>query len=119
MRKKADLSCDVWFSGVTRKKIKEGRKIPPNIRSEYAIFITRYKLFFLRSFLLNAKSAIASIFPMTTATACAENAKLQAMVCAFEKIFALDENEKEEVLADTLVIAKFTANSHLSSIICQ
>ena len=41
---------------------------------------------------------------MTTATACAENAKLQAMVCAFEKIFALDESEEEEVLADTLVI---------------
>ena len=56
---------------------------------------------------------------MTTATACAENAKLQAMVCAFEKTFALDENEKEEVLADTLVIAKFTANSQLSSIICE
>ena len=54
--------------------------------------------------MLNAKSAIASIFPMKTATACAEKAKLQAMVCAFEKIFALDENEEEEVLADTLVI---------------
>ena len=107
LRKKADLSCDVWFSGVTRIKIKEGRKIPPNIRSANAIFITRYKLFFFRSFLLNAKSAIASIFPMTTATACAEKAKLQAMVCAFEKIFALDENEEEVVLADTFVIAKF------------
>ena len=56
---------------------------------------------------------------MTTATACAEKAKLQAMVCAFEKISALDENEEEEVLADTFVIAKFTANSHLSSRICQ
>ena len=56
---------------------------------------------------------------MTTATACAEKAKLQAMVCAFEKIFALDENEEEEVLADTFVIAKFTANSQLSSIICE
>ena len=44
---------------------------------------------------------------MTTATACAEKAKLQAMVCAFEKIFALDENEEEVVLADTFVIAKF------------
>ena len=118
LRKKADLSCDVWFSGVTRKKIKEGRKIPPNIRSAYAIFITRYKLFFLRSFLLNAKSAIASIFPMTTATACAEKAKLQAMICAFGKSFALDENEEEEVLADAFVIAKFTVNSQLSSIIC-
>ena len=104
MLRKKDISYDAWFSGVTRKKIKEGRKIPPKIRSAYAIFITRYKLFFLRSFLLNAKSAIARIFPKTTATACAEKAKLQAMVCAFEKIFALDENEEEEVLADTLVI---------------
>ena len=26
------------------------------------------------------------------------------MGCAFEKIFALDESEEEEVLADTLVI---------------
>ena len=58
---------------------------------------------------------------MTTATACAEKAKLQAMICAsrFGKIFALDENEEEEVLADTFVIAKFTANSQLSSIICE
>ena len=56
---------------------------------------------------------------MTTATACAEKAKLQAMICTFEKIFALDENEEEEVLADTFVIAKFTANSQLSSIICE
>ena len=57
---------------------------------------------------------------MTIATACAEKAKLQAMICAFEKIFALDENEEEEeVLADTFVIAKFTANSQLSSIICE
>ena len=115
---KIDLSYDVWFSGFTRKKIKEGRKIPPNIRSANAIFITRYKLFFFRSFLLNAKSAIASIFPMTTATACAEKAKLQAMICAFGKSFVIDENEEEEVLADTFVIAKFTVNSQLSSIIC-
>ena len=59
---------------------------------------------------------------MTTATACAEKAKLQAMICAsrFEKIFALDESEEEEeVLADTFVIAKFTANSQLSPIICE
>ena len=56
---------------------------------------------------------------MTTATACAEKAKLKAMIWTFEKIFALDENEEEEVLADTFVIAKFTANSQLSSIICE
>ena len=60
---------------------------------------------------------------MTTATACAEKAKLQAMICSsrFEKIFALDESEEEEeeVLADTFVIAKFTANSQLSPIICE
>ena len=58
---------------------------------------------------------------MTTAAACAEKAKLQAMICAsrFGKIFVLDENEEEEVLADTFVIAKFTANSQLSSIICE
>ena len=56
---------------------------------------------------------------MTTTTACAEKAKLKAMICTFEKIFALDENEEEEVLADTFVIAKFTANSQLSSIICE
>ena len=62
---------------------------------------------------------------MTTATACAEKAKLQAMICAsrFEKIFALDESEEEEeeeeVLADTFVIAKFTANSQLSPIIYE
>ena len=55
---------------------------------------------------------------MTTATACAEKAKLQAMICAFGKSFALDENEEEEVLADAFVIAKFTVNSQLSSIIC-
>ena len=56
---------------------------------------------------------------MTTATACAEKAKLQAMICAFGKSFVIDENEEEEVLADTFVIAKFTANSQLSSIICE
>ena len=55
---------------------------------------------------------------MTTATACAEKAKLQAMICAFGKSFVIDENE-EEVLVDTFVIAKFTANSQLSSIICE
>ena len=66
---------------------------------------------------------------MTTDTACAEKAKLQAMIFAsrFEKIFALDESEEEEeeeeveeeVLADTFVIAKLTANSQLSPIICE
>ena len=56
---------------------------------------------------------------MTTATACAEKAKLQAMICAFGKSFVIDENEEEEVLVDTFVIAKFTANSQLSSIICE
>ena len=117
--RKKDLSYDDWFSGFTREKIKEGRYITPNIRSANAIFITRYKLFLFRSFLLNAKSAIASIFPMTTATACAEKAKLQAMICAFGKSFVIDENEEEEVLVDTFVIAKFTANSQLSSITCE
>ena len=41
------------------------------------------------------------------------------MICAFGKSFVIDENEEEEVLVDTFVIAKFTANSQLSSIICE
>ena len=31
LRKKADLSCDVWFSGVTRKKKKKGERFLPTL----------------------------------------------------------------------------------------
>ena len=47
--------------------------------------MTRYKLFLIWSFLLNAKIAIVSRLPTTAKTVSEEKAKHQAMSCALER----------------------------------
>ena len=88
------------------KETNKGRLAPPNTRSVNAIFITRYKLFLFRSFLLNVKRTIVSKFPRTITTASDARAQLQAMTCASESISSMAEKEllSDEVEADIFFV---------------
>ncbi|CAH3155936.1 unnamed protein product, partial [Porites lobata] len=79
---------------------------PPNTRSANAIFITRYKLFLFRSFLLNMKRTIVSKFPRKITTVSDARAQLQAMTCASESISSMAEKEllSDEVEADIFFV---------------
>ena len=93
------------------KETNKGRLAPPNTRSVNAIFITRYKLFLFRSFLLNVKRTIVSKFPRTITTASDARAQLQAMTCASESNSSITMAEKEllsdEVEADLFLVIAY------------
>ena len=108
LRKNGDLSIVNWCR-VTMIKTDIGRHTLPNARSANAIFITRYKLFLTRIFLINAKIAIVSKFPKVMKAASQVRAQLQAMTCAWERASSVCKGDttSETVVADVFFISFF------------
>jgi len=105
LRKNGDRSIVNWWR-VSMIKIDKGRHTLPNARSANAIFITRYKLFLTRIFLIDAKITIVSKFPKVMKAASQVRAQLKSMNCTFESAYSVCKGDSmsETVVADVFFI---------------